>query len=198
MPKTPKKKDGLLIAAVVAVAALLLLASRVMPGRDLSDRVAEQTLAPDAVTYLEETPSPAPRETDAPEATDEPEAVDAAPADDTPEEADAPQEPLAAGPMPRPQTEEIRGYVVLTVNGRQYGDPIAMDRDKIITIRQDSGQINQVHITPEEAYMESSTCANQDCVGQGHVTLDNIATRILGGYIICLPNAVTIEMVPEG
>ena len=198
MPKTQKKKDGLLIAAVVAVAALLLLASRVMPERDLSERVAEQTLAPDAVTYLEETPSPEPQATAAPEETDEPEAVEAAPADDAPGEADAPQEPVAAGPMPRPQTEEIRGYVVLTVNGRQYGDPIAMDRDKIITIRQDDGQINQVHITPEEVYMESSTCANQDCVGQGHVTLDNIATRILGGYIICLPNTVTIEMVPEG
>ena len=192
MPKTPKKKDGLLIAAVVAVAAALLLASRLMPRTGLDGRVAQQTLAPDAVTYLDETPSPEPAQT--PQAEAEPEETAA------PEETDAPktQEPSAAGPMPKPQTDEVRGYVVLTVNGRQYGDPIAMDRDKIITIRQNDSQVNQVHITPQEVYMESSTCANQDCVGQGHVTLDNISTRILSGYIICLPNAVSIELVPVG
>ena len=32
--------------------------------------------------------------------------------------------------------------------------------------------------------------------GQGEITLDNYRTRILSTYVICLPNAVTIEMVP--
>ena len=195
MPKNPKKKDGLLILAVIAVAAALLLVSRLMPRAGLDGRVAQQTLAPDAVTYLDETPTPEPQMTDAPEATQAPEPTAEPQMTDEPEQA---QEASVAGPMPKPQTDEVRGYVVLTVNGRQYGDPIAMDRDKVITIRQDDGEINQVHITPQEVYMESSTCANQDCVGQGHVTLDNIGTRILSGYIICLPNAVTVELVPEG
>ena len=199
MSGNPKKKDGLLILAVIAVAAALLLVSRLMPRGGLDGRVAEQTLAPDAVTYLDETPSPAPEETGVPQAPEEPEATEAPRESEAPEATETPQSQGAsvAGPMPKPQTDEVRGYVVLTVNGRQYGDPIAMDRDKVITIRQDSGEINQVHITPQEVYMESSTCANQDCVGQGHVTLDNIGTRILSGYIICLPNAVTIELVPE-
>ena len=80
--------------------------------------------------------------------------------------------------------------------GRQHGDPIPMDRDKIITLRQEDGKINKVHITPEKVYMESSTCENQDCVGQGEVHVDTYQDRILSTYIICLPNNVQIEMVP--
>ena len=65
-----------------------------------------------------------------------------------------------------------------------------------VAIQQEDGKVNKVHITPEKVYMETSTCENQDCVGQGEITLDNYRTRILSTYVICLPNAVTIEMVP--
>ena len=100
------------------------------------------------------------------------------------------------GPMPPKKAETVRAYVVLTVGGRQHGDPIPMDRDKIITLRQEDGKINKVHITPEKVYMESSTCDNQDCVDQGEVHIDTYQDRILSTYIICLPNNVSIEMVP--
>ena len=60
----------------------------------------------------------------------------------------------------------------------------------------DAGKLNKVHITPETVYMEFSTCENQDCVGQGEVHVDTYKDRILGTYIICLPNNVSIEMVP--
>ena len=103
---------------------------------------------------------------------------------------------LVIGPMPQAKTERVRGYVVLTVGGRQYGEPIPMDRDKIITLKQDDGKLNKVHITPETVYMEFSTCENQDCVGQGEVHVDTYKDRILGTYIICLPNNVSVEMVP--
>ena len=53
---------------------------------------------------------------------------------------------------------QVRGYVVITVGGRQYGDPIPMDRDKIITLQQDEETVNKVNITPQTVYMESSTC----------------------------------------
>ena len=167
----------------------------------------EETAAPEATAVPEKTPVPeetaepegtaapeataVPEETAAPEATAEPEKT-ATPAKDSSPAAQA------AGPMPRAQTAQVRGYVVLTVGGRQYGDPIAMDREKIITIRQDDGKVNLVHITPEKVYMESSTCENQDCVGQGEISLDNYDKRILGTYVICLPNNVTIELVPAG
>ena len=194
----PKRKDLLVIAAVIAVAAVMLAVSKLMPRTRLEDKVAQETLAPDAVTYLNETPtpevtpeaSPEPAQSEAPEAP----AQTAAPEATGAQAESAAQ--AAAGPMPRAQTAEVKGYVVLTVGGRQYGDPIPMDRDKIITIQQEDGKVNKIHITPEKVYMESSTCENQDCVGQGEVSLDNYQTRILSTFVICLPNEVTIELFP--
>lgn len=199
----PKKKDMLLIAVVVIAAALMLGVSRMIPRTDLSEKTADVTLAPDAVEYIA-TPEPthAPEATQTPEpasaATEAPEATDTAPeVTAEPEAAEPAGQAAMAGPMPPAQASEIRGHVVLTVGGRQYGDPIPMDRDKIITLKQESGAINKVHITPEKVYMESSTCENQDCVGQGEIHVDTYQDRILGTWVICLPNNVTIEMIPE-
>lgn len=179
----PKRKDALIVAAVLVVAVLLLAVSRLLPKTDLSQKAAQETLAPDAIEYLDATAAPA--ETEAPAET-------AAPA-----ETEAPKQAASVvGPMPAPQTAEVKGYVLITVGNRQYGDPIPMDRDKVITVRQSDGKENKVHITPEKVYMEHSTCENQDCVGQGEITLENYKTRILSTFVICLPNAVTIEMVP--
>lgn len=173
----PKRKDALIVAAVLVVAVLLLAVSRLLPKTDLSQKSAQETLAPDAIEYLDATAAPA--GTAAPVATEAPK-----------------QAASVVGPMPAPQTAEVKGYVVITVGNRQYGDPIPMDRDKVITVRQSDGKENKVHITPEKVYMEHSTCENQDCVGQGEITLENYTTRILSTFVICLPNAVTIEMVP--
>lgn len=173
----PKRKDALIVAAVLVVAIVLLAVSRLMPKTDLSQKTAQETLAPDAIEYLDATAAPA--GTASPAATEAPK-----------------QAVSVVGPMPAPQTAEVKGYVVITVGNRQYGDPIPMDRDKVITVRQSDGKENKVHITPEKVYMEHSTCENQDCVGQGEITLENYKTRILSTFVICLPNAVTIEMVP--
>ena len=195
-----KKKDVLLIAAVVLAAGLMLAASRLMPKTDLSQKTADATLAPDAVTYLDETPAPEqtamPESTAAPEATSVPEAAAASAATEAPEATPVPEQGAMIGPMPPKKVDKVRGYVVLTVAGRQYGDPIPMDREKTITLRQEDGKVNQVHITPEKVYMEYSTCENQDCVGQGEIHVDTYKDRILGTYISCLPNSVQIEMVP--
>ena len=190
----PKKKDALIVALVLLAAVALLAASRLMPRTDLSQKVAQETLAPDAVEYIDATAAPA--ETQAPGDTEAPAETAAPAATEAPAETKAPKQADMAGPMPAPQTGEVRGYVVITVGNRQYGDPIPMDRDKVITIRQSDGKENKVHITPEKVYMEHSTCENQYCVGQGEITLDNYRTRILSTYVICLSNAVTIEMVP--
>ena len=177
-----KKKDLLIIAVVLLAAVALFAGSKMLPKTDLSTKTADVTLAPDAVEYLDETPAP-----DAPEAAQTPEA---------PEATDAPQSANMVGPMMPKQTEKVRGHVVITVAGRQYGDPIPMDRDKIITVKQENGAINRIHITPEYVEMESSTCENQDCIGEGEVNVNTYKDRILSTYIICLPNQVTIEMVP--
>lgn len=202
----PKKKDAAIIGVVLLLAVALFAVSKMMPKTDLSTKTADVTLAPDAVEYLDETPAPEataePQPTEAPEITAEPTAEATA----EPQPTEAPEitaEPTAApesanmvGPVMPKQTDKVCGYVVITVAGRQYGDPIPMDRDKIITIKQDNGEINKIHITPEYVVMESSTCENQDCIGEGEVNVNTYKDRILSTYIICLPNQVTIEMVP--
>ena len=191
----PKRKDLLLIALILVLAAAMLGVSKLMPKTDLTEKTADVTLAPDAIEYVEATAAPTETPTAEPtvEPTQEPAATDAPTAEPTQEPK---QEAAMVGPMPPKKAEVVRGHVILTVGGRQYGDPIAMDRDKIITLRQDDGKINKVHITPEKVYMESSTCENQDCVQQGEVHVDTYKDRILGTYVICLPNNVSIEMVP--
>lgn len=194
----PKRKDLMLIALVIVIAVAMLGVSRLMPKTDLSKKTADATLAPDAIEYVDATPAPTLEQTAVtavPEATPEPTAEPTAEPAAEPTQEPA-QEAAMVGPMPQAKTEKVRGYVVLTVGGRQYGEPIPMDRDKIITLKQDDGRINKVHITPETVYMESSTCENQDCVGQGEVHVDTYKNRILGTYIICLPNGVSIEMIP--
>lgn len=192
-----KKKDLLLIAVVLLAAVALFVGSKLLPKTDLSTKTADVTLAPDAIEYLDETPAPdATDATDAPEAAQTPEATAEPVATEAPAATDAPQSANMVGPMMPKQTEKVRGHVVITVAGRQYGDPIPMDRDKIITVKQENGAINRIHITPEYVEMESSTCENQDCIGEGEVNVNTYKDRILSTYIICLPNQVTIEMVP--
>lgn len=192
-----KKKDLLLIAVVLLAAVVLFAGSKLLPKTDLSTKTADVTLAPDAIEYLDETPATdAPEAAQTPEATAEPAATEEPVATEAPETTDAPQSANMVGPMMPKQTEKVRGHVVITVAGRQYGDPIPMDRDKIITVKQENGAINRIHITPEYVEMESSTCENQDCIGEGEVNVNTYKDRILSTYIICLPNQVTIEMVP--
>lgn len=195
-----KKKDLLIIAVVLLAAVALFAGSKLLPKTDLSTKTADVTLAPDAIEYLDETPAPdatdAPEAAQTPEATAEPAATEAPAAMEAPEATDAPQSANMVGPMMPKQTEKVRGHVIITVAGRQYGDPIPMDRDKIITVKQENGAINRIHITPEYVEMESSTCENQDCIGEGEVNVNTYKDRILSTYIICLPNQVTIEMVP--
>ncbi len=195
-----KKKDLLIIAVVLLAAVALFAGSKMLPKTDLSTKTADVTLAPDAIEYLDETPAPtatdAPEAAQTPEATAEPAATEAPAATEVPETTDAPQSANMVGPMMPKQTEKVRGHVVITVAGRQYGDPIPMDRDKIITVKQENGAINRIHITPEYVEMESSTCENQNCIGEGEVNVNTYKDRILSTYIICLPNQVTIEMVP--
>lgn len=195
-----KKKDLLIIAVVLLAAVVLFVGSKLLPKTDLSTKTADVTLAPDAIEYLDETPAPdatdAPEAAQTPEVTAEPAATEEPVATEAPEATDAPQSANMVGPMMPKQTEKVRGHVVITVAGRQYGDPIPMDRDKIITVKQENGAINRIHITPEYVEMESSTCENQDCIGEGEVNVNTYKDRILSTYIICLPNQVTIEMVP--
>ena len=89
---------------------------------------------------------------------------------------------------------EVRAWLLITVGNVTYS-PIPLKQEGNYTIRQDGGEkVNVVHVTTDSVTMASSTCENQLCVGEGTVTLENKENRILGGYIICLPNSVTLEL----
>ena len=165
------------------------------PAETTSEALAAPTVTPGAATAepAETTPEVQSTPTVTPGAeTAEPEEAAATAAPETAKPAAGP----VMGPVLERSQEPGKGHVIIMVQGQQYGDPIPMDMDKIITVRQDAHTINRIHITRESVHMESSTCENQDCVGQGMVTLENYRSRILGAYIVCLPNGVTVEMVP--
>ena len=56
---------------------------------------------------------------------------------------------------------------------------------------------NTVQITGEAVYMAHADCENQDCVQMGEVTRDNLELRVMGGFIICLPHRVSVEVRGE-
>ena len=101
----------------------------------------------------------------------------------------------APAPAAAPLSDaEVRAWLLITVGNVTYS-PIPLKQEGNYTIRQDGGEkVNVVHVTTDSVTMASSTCENQLCVGEGTVTLENKENRILGGYIICLPNSVTLEL----
>lgn len=188
------KKRDLLIIVLVLVAALGAYAYT-------QSKPAEKVTIPANAGRVEPT---GPVETDAPNATDAPRTAD------TPDEtADAQREtpPATAEPAavsaqsaavgpPVPQRVQTDNYVVIEVNGKCWGDPIPMDMDKEITVKQENGAVNVVSITPKSVKMHSSTCENQDCVYQDEIPINYIETnRILGNLIVCLPNQVVLRLV---
>ncbi len=87
--------------------------------------------------------------------------------------------------------------VAITVGDQPY-DIVPFLQEKVITVDQGGGKVNEVELTGKAVRMRASTCDNQDCVHQGDITLDNYEERVLMGWIICLPNQVSIEFVPGG
>lgn len=100
-------------------------------------------------------------------------------------------------PATAPEATGAKGYVYITAGqeGRWFELP---QEETNLTLRRtlDDGSevVNVVALTPDGAYMLSSTCENQDCVEQGHVTLENKASRVLSNLVLCLPNEVVIEL----
>lgn len=87
---------------------------------------------------------------------------------------------------------EVRVYV-----GEELYEQASLYMDNTIVIEQPDGCRNEVRIEDGRVYMAYSTCENQNCVHQGEMTTDNIASRALSNWIICLPNRVTVELAEE-
>lgn len=86
--------------------------------------------------------------------------------------------------------------VVVYVGNEEY-KRVPLAGEDIILVEQTGGRVNEIAIGAHGVHMSRSTCDNQDCVKQGDVNLENYADRPLGGWIVCLPNQVSIEVVTE-
>ncbi len=94
----------------------------------------------------------------------------------------APVSPEAAGPR-----------VYITLDGDALID-LPFSEPRTVTVRQPDGAENAVAITGDAVCMAHANCENQDCVDMGQVTLDNLELRVMGGFIICLPHKISVEV----
>lgn len=90
-----------------------------------------------------------------------------------------------------PEAEGPRVYV--TLDGAALID-LPFSEAATVVIRQPDGAENSVTLTGAAVYMDHANCDNQDCVNMGEVTLDNLELRVMGGFIICLPHKVSVEV----
>ena len=82
--------------------------------------------------------------------------------------------------------------VIVTVDGDEAAN-LPFGTEHTLQVIQDSGR-NTVRITPDAVYMEEADCHGQDCVKMEPVTRDNLEMRVMGGFIICLPHRVSVEV----
>ena len=100
-------------------------------------------------------------------------------------------EPTEASVIPSGAGDDLRVYVTLD------GQPlIEMPFGEVHTLSvvQPDGAENVVKFTGDAVYMERANCENQDCVQMGAVTEDNLEMRVMGGFIVCLPHRVSVEV----
>ena len=91
-------------------------------------------------------------------------------------------------------SDDLRIYI--TCDGQPLLD-LPFGEAHSVQIIQDDGSENTVAITEDAVYMEHADCDNQDCVQMGAVTRENLELRVMGGFIICLPHKISVE-VREG
>lgn len=159
--RVSRKKDLILVLALLALALLFLLISR--PARK-----------PAAVP-----PAPPPAETGT--------VTEEKPAESY---ADFVSETVRAYFEEYPAAS----YLFVNTGGSAYS-PIPLNGDNSFRIAQQDGSENVIHIGENSFYMESSNCKNQNCVGQGEVTLENRESRPLFNMVICLPHNLSLELL---
>lgn len=94
----------------------------------------------------------------------------------------------------RPVSANAAGpRVYVTLDGRALID-LPFSEARTVTVIQQNGAENAVALTGDAVYMAHANCDNRDCVDMGRVTLDNLETRVMGGFIVCLPHKVSVEL----
>ena len=83
--------------------------------------------------------------------------------------------------------------VYITCDGKPLLD-LPFGQPHTVTVTQPDGAENTVALTGEAVSMAHANCDNQDCVEMGEVTRDNLELRVMGGFIICLPHKLAVEV----
>ncbi|MGI6634476.1 MAG: NusG domain II-containing protein [Christensenellales bacterium] len=198
-----KRKDIWLLLGVLAVAAVIFLLTKVLPGSSgnpsggelpLATATAAPTVTDVSTATAASTSAVAPTAT----ATNAPAAGTAstatiAPTAQATATPDAGTQPPAAAATLVP----AQAYLSVQIDNIVF-DPYPLLEDRDLELPQPGGKLNVVRVTKDSIMMHSSTCDNQDCVHQGIVTLENRDTRILSNAIVCLPNKVILLLLtPE-
>ena len=104
---------------------------------------------------------------------------------------------LAAAALLMPKSASVSGEseILITVDGKEWRR-VPLSQPQTVAVEQEDGSRNEIVVTSEGAYMAFSSCDNQLCVHMGEVTLDNWETRPNQAFIICLPNRVSVELIP--
>ena len=87
--------------------------------------------------------------------------------------------------------------VFVTVDGEDKA-VLPFDEKHTLRINFPSGESNTVTLTGQSVAITEADCPNQDCVGMGEVTAENLETRVLGGFIVCLPHRLSVEVRDRG
>ena len=90
-----------------------------------------------------------------------------------------------------PDAGGMRVYV--TLDGAPLID-VPFSQARTLTVVQTDGAENIVRLTGDAVFMEEANCQNPDCVQMGEVTADNLELRVLGGFIVCLPHRLSVEV----
>ncbi len=93
-----------------------------------------------------------------------------------------------------PKVTANKDEIVIYIGSEVY-KRVPLGKEQTIVVDQGGGKVNELYISEDGAVMHSATCDNQDCIKQGEVTLGNYQSRVLGSWIICLPNQVSVELV---
>ncbi|MBO7662459.1 MAG: NusG domain II-containing protein [Clostridia bacterium] len=83
--------------------------------------------------------------------------------------------------------------VIVTLDGREIAAlPFGEAHVLRVTLRE--GGVNEITLTGDSVSMTEADCPNQDCVHMGAVTAENLETRAMGGFIVCLPHRLAVEV----
>lgn len=91
----------------------------------------------------------------------------------------------------QPEGDGLRVYI--TLDGAALIE-LPFSQARTVTVEQPGIGENTVELTGDHVVMLHADCENQDCVNMGEVTAENLELRVMGGFIVCLPHKLSVEV----